>query len=196
MCAPACSVATCEQPDGCGGTCAPCPREATCSDCPLALSVVEREGDDERVRLVTVALDFAPAAGAPLPGMADLRFASEGDVELVQVAVGEAIIAAHKDLAPDPETGRPFRVLSDGSIQILIMSTSSADRIREGRWLFLKFRLGAAHGVPAGPAVLRLGLVEREALFAPPPADAALWGASFGAPLVVWSDDVEVNHVP
>lgn len=196
VCEPRCSVTSCEQPDGCGGSCPPCPRDRTCTDCPMALSVVDRKVSGQAVREVTVALDFAPAAGAALPGVADLRFSLAGEAELTQVAIGEALVAGRKELAADPETGRPFRMLGDGTLQLLVLSTTSPDPIPAGRWLFLTFRIGAAYGAPTSPTALRLALIAREAIFAPPPADAALWGTEFSTPLVVWSDDVEVNDVP
>jgi len=196
VCAPSCTVATCGQDDGCGGTCAECPRDVSCADCPLTLSAVDREVVDDAVRTVTVALDFAPSAQSPLPGMADLRLLVDGDATLTQVATGQALIASDKTLAADPQTGKPYRVMSDGTLQLLVLSTTNDEPIPAGRWLFLTFRLGDAYGPADPPVAFRLGLVEREAIFAPPPADAALWGSHFGTPLVVWSDDVEVNHAP
>jgi len=196
VCPPSCGVDSCEQPDGCGASCADCPRDVSCTDCPMALRVVDRKVVAGAVREVTVALDFQPADGAPLPGLADLRFRLRGDAELTQVATGEALLAAHKGFADDPETGRPFRVMGDGTLQLLVLSTASNDPIPAGRWLFLTFRLGAPYGALEHAFAFELALVEREAIFAPPPADAALWGATLGTPLVVWTDDVEVNDVP
>ncbi len=195
-CGPSCSVETCEQVDGCDGKCPACPRDVSCSDCPLTLSVVDREIVDGRVRSVTVALDFAPKLGTPLPGMADLRLRVLGDAELAQVAIGESLITSEKGFYMDPETGRAYRELADGTLQLLIMSTNNTRDIPAGRWLFLTFRFAPSFGADASVTPLILALVEREEIFAPAAADAALWGSHFGASLVVWPDAVEVNHAP
>jgi hypothetical protein len=186
VCRPACTVATCEQDDGCGGTCDPCPRDVSCEDCPLRLVVTEREEQNGVLRYVTLALDYAPTAHTPLPGMADLRIAVEGDATLTRVALGEALLAADKSLHVDALTGRPYRELPGGVIQCLILSLENRDVIPGGRWLFFRFRLGATGAPPGGAA--RFALVAREETFAPPPADQALWGAGLDTPVVVWAE--------
>lgn len=195
-CQPSCSVETCEQADGCDGKCPACPRDVSCTDCPLALSVVDREIVEGRVRSVTVALDFAPKMATALPGMADLRLRVEGNAELVEVAIGESLITSEKGFYMDPETGRAYRELPDGTLQLLVMSTNNTRDIPAGRWLFLKFRFAPSFGAETSVTPLVLALVEREEIFAPAAADAALWGSHFGASLVIWPDAVEVNHVP
>jgi hypothetical protein len=197
-CAPKCSAATCGQDNGCGGTCGPCAAAVTCSDCALRLEVVSMERDTQNlIRTVTVALDFSPPVGSPLPAMADLRFALSGPAELVEVALGESLIAAEKGFFNDPETGRPYRLLGDGTLQLLVMSTANTRPISGGRWLFLTFRLMPRAPDAAGYVPLTLSLVERPEILAPAAADAVLWGGAYGTPIVVWPDaPVEVEHAP
>jgi hypothetical protein len=184
VCTPSCAVETCEQANGCGGQCGPCPSEVGCADCALRLSVVEVERQAGANRFVTVALDYAPPDGAPRPGIADLRLKVQGDAELLEVALGAQLLAAHKTLFADPETGRAFRALPDDVVQLLVLSTENTTLIDAGRWLFLRFRVGPAFGDATGPAII--SLVPRAEILAPPPADQVLWGADLGVPVVVW----------
>lgn len=145
----------------------------------MRLSVVERAG-----QIVTLALDYAPPDSAPRPSIADLRIAVGGEAELLEVAAGEALLTAEKDLFTDPESGRPFRTLPDGLVQLLIISTQNTRPIEAGRWLFLRFRVGPAFGEASGPGIF--SLVPRQQIFAPLPADEVLWGSDLGQPVVVW----------
>ena len=188
VCAPDCAVTKCEQDDGCGGACGLCPRAKSCEDCVLQLSVVDQEVVDGVVRFVTLALDFAPPEGAPLPGMADVRLRVEGDATLMSIATGEALIAADKSLHIDANTGRPFRELPDGVLQVLALSTANTSLVEGGRWLFFRFRIGGAFEPATGPA--SFSIVAREQIFAPPPADAVLWGQPIDGPVVVWPEAV------
>lgn len=178
-CTPVCPIERCAQPDSCDGACPPCPAAVGCADCVLRLVQVERSG-----AVVTLAVDYAPPEGAPHPTLADLRIVVTGDAELLDVASGEALMQAQKDLFTDPQTGRPFRVLSDGTIQLLVLSTRNAQTIGAGRWLFLRFRVGPAFGEATGPA--QFAFVPRAQILAPVPADEVLWGTDLGAPVVVW----------
>ena len=53
----------------------------------MKLSIVETETIDGVVRFVTLALDYAPPAGADFPGMADIRIQVTGDDKLWGAAV-------------------------------------------------------------------------------------------------------------
>jgi hypothetical protein len=198
VCEPRCGAARCGVDDGCGGTCAPCTTVASCADCPLRLSVVSREltsGAAPRITSVTLALDFSAAMGSPLPGMADLRLQVEGPAELAEVAIGESLISARKGLFNDPDTGLPWRLLPDGTVQLLVLSTTSQADIPPGRWLFLTFRFERDEAdLLAAP--LQVALIEREEVFAPVAADGLLRGQRFGGPVVIWADDLEVSNAP
>ncbi len=184
VCSTPCSLDRCGQPNGCGGTCAACPNERSCTDCPLQLSVIGREQTPGGPILLTLALDFAPAEGAPLPGMADVRLAVTGGATLTEVATGGALIAADKGLHVDSATGQPYHELDDGTLQFLVLSTTNTTPIGAGRFLVLRFRVGDAFAAPSGPATF--ALVAREEIFAPPPADATLWGTPIGTPVAIW----------
>ncbi len=190
QCAPVCSVAQCAQDDSCSGACGACPAAWSCDDCPLLLSVVETRVVDGLIREVVVALDYQPEENDARPALADLRFVVEGG-EPVSVALAPTVLDAGKVLHVDPETGRPFRMLADGTVRLLVFSTSSSTRIPGGRWLFLKVR--APYGAD-GSVPIAVSLVEREAIFAPADADLTLSGGGFGAPISVWL--TEGNDVP
>ena len=187
VCQPACDVAVCEQDDGCEGVCPPCPSDVSCADCPMVLTEVERELGGEALVSVTLALDFLPPEGAAEPGMADIRLRATGHGRLDAVALGEALMAADKELYVDAMTGKPFRELADGTIQLLILSTTDTQTIGVGRWLFLKFVFPPSDD-PEWPAVY--SLVKREQTLAPPLADQVLWGAELDQPVVVWPEEV------
>ena len=192
-CSPTCNASLCGRPDGCGGSCGPCPSAQSCEGCALKLSLVDQVEKEGLVREITLALDYEPGAGKPLPTMADLRLDVSGSARLVAVGIAPAVLEARKDLLPDPDTGKPFRVLKGGHQQILVMSTANTTAIQAGRWLLLRFELGpqglvVAEGWAAAPAVIRL--VQREETFAPPPADQVLWGGGPGEPVVVWAAGV------
>ena len=193
VCAPACTVEFCELEDGCGGNCGQCNSLENCSECALQLIVVDQLVEDGRVVEMTLAVDFIPAEGKPLPTMADVRFVVSGPAELQQVGIAPAIMDAEKELFVDPITGRPFRVLEGGIHQVLIMSTANTNVIEPGRWLVFKFRVGptgpdSASNWASQPVVM--ALVEREEILAPPPADMALWAGGYSDAVVVWAQAV------
>ncbi|MFH0899424.1 MAG: hypothetical protein V2A73_02220 [Pseudomonadota bacterium] len=191
-CVPDCAGKSCGAPDGCGGTCnGMCPRNENCSDCPLRLSVVEKVIVEGRIQSLTLALDYQPGTGAPLPVMADVRVKVEGPATLQQVGLGEPVTAAGKELLVHPGTGKPYRVDANGTHQIVILSTRNTTTISPGRWLFLRFSIDQT--VADKPATF--ALLKREQILAPPPADALLWGSDFAAPVVVWPEvGSEVGH--
>ncbi len=185
-CQPTCTLASCGASDGCGGTCAPCPQDVSCAGCPLVLSVVERTESAGALRWVTLGLDYTAADGAEQPGLADLRLRVSGPAHLAGVALGEALVAADKQLFADPYSGQPFHVLADGTLQFLVLGTTGAKPIGSGHWLVVRFELPAP--LPAGYDPLVVGLIKREQTLTPPSADQALWGAAIDTPVVVWEE--------
>jgi hypothetical protein len=186
VCQPACGPATCGQGDGCGGTCGPCPVDQSCSGCALSLSLVDEVVKEGRRGEITLAIDYQPGSQDALPGMADLRVRASGPVSLRAVGVGPPVRDADKELHVDPVHGRPFRLLEDGVAQVLVFSSGSMAPIEGGRWLLLRFRFEEPGEGAQTPAVFEI--VKRPEIFAPMPADAALWSEDFGGPVVVWPE--------
>jgi hypothetical protein len=155
---------------------------------------VDQEVVDGLVTEITVALDFNPALDAPLPGMADIRFKVTCPVKLQTVGVGPAVMASEKEPLVNADTGQPFTVLANGIHQVLLFSTANTNLIGAGRWLLLRFRFQTQEG-PLGmpwlyePAVI--SLVDRDEVFAPPPADFALGIIDYDAPVVIWPEVVQ-----
>ncbi|MGM0576758.1 MAG: hypothetical protein ACQEXJ_13595 [Myxococcota bacterium] len=178
-CTPECPEASCGDDDGCGGTCSPCPTDVSCEACPLTLRVVER--DDPVLKL---ALDFAPEEGDPLPELADLRLVVEGDATMLGLELGEPVLEAGKSPLKDPDTGEPWQILGGSTIRVSLASTEQTEPIGGGRWLVYTLRLGGAFDPITEPVVLHLSTAE--AVFAPPGADAVLWGAPVEDPVVLW----------
>ena len=196
QCLAACDAASCETADGCGGQCGPCANAANCQDCPLQLSLVDQVVVDGLLTELTLALDYLPQDGKPLPTMADIRLAVTGPAQLKQVGLGPPVTEADKSLFVSPETGKPFLVLDDGVHQILVFSTGNTIAIEPGRWLLLRFKMGPASSAEtlnwdAAPATF--ALVTRDETLAPPGADSTLWGGGYDAPVVVWAQASEVN---
>ncbi len=187
-CVPICSAATCELADGCGGACGLCTSVESCPDCALRLSLVETQTHNDIVRSVTLAVDFNPGSDDPHPGIADIRLTVTGPGQLKSVGLSPTVLDAGKELFVDPNTGKPFRVLADGTHQVLIFSTANTQTIPGGRWLFLKFTYDKAFATSPEPSVIQL--VDREQIFAPPDADAVLWGTSLETPVVIWPQAV------
>ncbi|MGM0577188.1 MAG: hypothetical protein ACQEXJ_15795 [Myxococcota bacterium] len=185
-CAPDCLGKACGDDDGCGGTCGPCPRDASCEDCPLRVLVVDREVEDGRLVGVTIAVDFQPEDGVARPGIADVRLRVGGPAHLERVGMGAALVDAGKELHVDAATGRAWRTLPDGVVQTMVLGTKSAKRIEGGRWLLHRFRVGTEERPARVPVTF--SLVEREAIFAPTDADQALWGEPLGEPVSVWPE--------
>ena len=159
----------------------------------LRLSVVDELKVDGQTREVLVAVDFAPGKATTLPTMADLRVSVSGPVEVTSVALGAEVVAAKKRLYVDASTGKPFRTLPDGTVQLLLFSTGNTTPLPDGRLLVLRarFRSDVASGLALGSAPAVFRLVEREETFAPAEADALLWGGGLAEPVVLWP---EVGH--
>ena len=182
---PACSAATCGQPDGCGGTCGACPTETPCPDCRLTLHAQEKSfGKSGALRSVIFAVQWQPGS-APAPVLADVRVRLQGPATITRVGVGTAILDAGKELRPDGVTGAPFRDLGDGICQILVYSPGRHDPIGAGDWLYLDVAVDPGRAPLTSPIVA--SLVAREDILAPRAADESLWGSAISTPLVLWA---------
>ena len=154
-----------------------------CYFCALQLTVSEVEGDTN-LAYATLVLDFAPPENAPLPTMADLRLEVSEEAQLLSVTPGAVIAEAEKQLSVDASTGESYFQPAPGVLQFVIMSSANSNTIGPGRWLELRFRLGGAFTPAQMPLVFVLQ--DREQTFAPPLADAALWGDTLDTPLSIW----------
>ena len=185
VCAPVCSLDLCAEPDGCDGTCPPCPSDENCADCVLRLSVSEvDEGTGDQIRGATLTLHYMPPDEAPHPRTADLHFVVEGPVRLLELTPGPSLEDAGKALHRDADTGKPWRELGDGIIQVLVLSTDNTDRMGPGLWLTMRFVFGPEAYDDPLPLVVRV--VERAETFAPPDADLVLMSGGYDAPVAVW----------
>ena len=188
VCQPACAGKSCVDPDGCGGTCGPCPRDVSCTDCALRLSVVEREESDGLLRSVTLAVDYEPEPGTPMPAIVALRLKIDGPARLDRVGLGEVALEAGKKLVVDPRSGRPYRVHDDGVVELMVLSPGSTRRIEAGRWIFLKLTISGDGAAASGPVLVRL--LPTGEVFAPPAADEALFGVELDSPVVIRPEGV------
>ena len=187
-CEPTCPLAACASDDGCGSVCPPCPTSLSCGDCPLRIEVVDRVVQDGIVRRFSLLLLFVPDDLDPLPEIADIRIGVEGPAKLLSVEAGEPLLDAGKELLGDPGTGEVFQLLNDDAvIRVVVASVDAVATIGGGQWLRYDFRLGGAFEVAEEPAVLRIR--KDEAIFAPPPAEAQLWGPGLDDPVAIWPDE-------
>jgi hypothetical protein len=185
---------TCEQLDlSCGSICGvdcgqcaddescvegACQGAINCSDCALTLSLVRRQVVDERLRSVTLAVEYAPSELEPRPRLADLRIRAPEGAVLATATAGPALQEAGKELFVDGDSGEPWKLRSDGTLQFLAYKASNVERLASGRVLTLTFTLDAY-----GP--VEFSLVRRQQVFAPPAADAALQSTSYETAVVV-----------
>jgi len=154
----------------------------SCSECPLALTVVERHVEGGRTTRITLALDYNPASNVTFPGMADIRVYADG-ARLIRVATGDALLTAEKDLLEHSYTGLPYVQLNDKTSQFVILSTQNTNLIEGGRWLFFEYAL-----LPMGDAPASFHLLQREQTFAPTAADTQLWGADLTPAVVIYGN--------
>ena len=182
VCYPDCRDKACGDDDGCGQPCEPCASATGCSDCPLRLSVI----DDGAATggLVTVALDYLPEESMSQPREAEIVLSVQGELEIIDVVTGQAVLDSNKDLASDPSSGKPWSQPSPDRLRFVILSASSIDTIGAGRLFEIQLRPGKPfepHKMP-----LAIAVVDRDGIFAPPPADQSLWGFELDAPVVIW----------
>ena len=155
-----------------------CATAVNCPACSLALTLIDKTVSGGRVLEAVFTLTYQPAEGEPRPRLADLRFALEGDAELVKVEPGAGLTAAGKQLFVDSKTQKPWRRRADGSYQLMAYSLGSTETFAAGTLLTLRF----AHSQP-GP--FSLALVRRLQTFAPQPADSALQSSAYDGAVLV-----------
>ena len=181
VCIPDCSGHACGDSDGCGGTCAPCPRSENCEGCLLKLEVVEQTSTSPLSASVQLKLSVSMLLDASLPEMADIRLSFTGPVVIGRVGLGPALMSAQKDLIPDPATGLPYRKISENVYSFTILSTQNTDPIPSGDWLVIDLLVGDTTSEP-----VQVSIIKREQIFAPPSADLPLWGDTFEESVVIW----------
>ncbi len=189
VCQPTCLEKTCGAPDGCGGTCDPCPADENCPDCILRAHVIKRTYDGGRLDRVTIAVDYNPAEGAELPGIADLRFDLSGPAKVVRTGIAKRLHERGKTLHRDGLTGEAWTMLGEEKLQLLLLSQTGKEKLDAGRLALVELQVGSEEEPALVPVVI--SLIEREQIFAPKAADEALWTSSIGDPISVWP---EVGH--
>ncbi len=189
VCQPSCLSKNCGAPDGCGGTCDPCPSDENCPDCILRAHVLERTYDDGRLDRVTIAVDFHPPEGAELPGIADLRFNLTGPARVVRTGIAKRLHERGKTLHRDGLTGEAWTMLGEDRLQLLLLSKSGKEKLDAGRLALFELQVGSEEDQALVPIVI--SLIEREQIFAPRAADEVLWTSSIGDPISIWP---EVGH--
>lgn len=180
VCAPQCTGQACGEPDGCGGSCSPCPRAVSCEGCALRLRVLELGELGGRVTSARLALELELPEGAPHPEMADIHITLKGPALIGRVGLGEASVSAQKQLIPDPATGLPYRA-SGERYSFMLLSTQNTNTIPSGQLLIIELQLGDTRSAP-----VTLNVIQREQTFAPPPADLQLWGSPTSEGVVIW----------
>lgn len=163
-----------------GKTCSlgACVALKNCTDCELALTIVEdsllRQDYDE----VVVAIDFFAPDGAPQARLAEFVLQVDGSAELIEARPGDDLVRAGKDLYRDSFTGRAFKRNADGTYRLLAYGTTRASTIFSGRLAELRLRM-----TDSGPITIRLQ--RKEHTFAPASADAWIQTSSYDLPLTV-----------
>jgi hypothetical protein len=190
VCAPACEGLWCTDTDGCEADCGPCPNEQNCEDCVLQLRVVDQTiTSTGQVTDVTLGLDYVAQFSGGLATMADIRMSVHGPASLLDLEVGAAITDSGKNLQSDPETGEKTQVLPDGTLRWAVISTQDQTPLAAGRWLTMRFRMGAAFEPAQLPGVFTLR--DEELSLTPAAAQSALVGSGVTTPVVVWYETVE-----
>jgi hypothetical protein len=138
---------------------------------------------------VTLGLDYVAQFSGGLATMADIRMSVHGPASLLDLEVGAAITDSGKNLQSDPETGEKTQVLPDGTLRWAVISTQDQTPLAAGRWLTMRFRMGAAFKPAQLPGVFTLR--DEELSLTPAAAQSALVGSGVTTPVVVWYETVE-----
>lgn len=185
-CVETCSEAHYECGNICGVDCGSCGQDETCSlgKCKsswssLMLRLEEAHKVSGRIE-ARLAVEFDPADGQALPRMADLRLALEGaaDLQIEAVSLGSALEKAGKTLFTDALTGKPWQVLPDGAVQLLVYSSQNVTEVGAGRWLTIVVSMRDVSDA-------KLHLVRSQGLFAPLSADSAVQESAYDLPITV-----------
>lgn len=173
----------------CGETCGTCPASQSCldgvciearscEDCSVQLSLIDTEIGETVIQRVKLAIHYIPTEGEPLARLADIRIRSSDDVTPIEAASGPALVNAGKSLYVDAETEKPFRVLDDGSTQLLVYSNSNMTALETGLIATVSYSLDSM-----GPVSFEL--VRRPQVLAPGNADDALQSTQYDRKVVV-----------
>jgi len=138
---------------------------------------------------VTLGLDYVAEFSGGLATMADIRMTVDGPASLQELEIGSAITDSGKDLQSDPDTGEKTLVLPDGTLRWAVISTGDQTPLEAGRWLTMRFRMGAAFEPAQLPGVFTLR--DEEVILTPGAAQSALAGSGVTTPVVVWYETVE-----
>ena len=87
----------------------------------------------------------------------------------MRISAGIAGSSASKELYVDPESGSPWKIRGDGSIQALIIALDNNNSLESGRLLTYTFSIPSPQ---AGP--VSVNIVKRDQTFAPPDSDGAI----------------------
>lgn len=154
--------------------------DVSCAECPLRLEVVGSERDaGGRLTQVTLALVYAPAEGAARPRIADFRLRADRAVTLLSAELGEGLRRAGKELFVDPVDATPWKELTEGEFQLLVMSRANTNRFESGELLRLRF------GIDAQVGAASFRLMKRDEVFAPAEANNVVQPTAYDAPVVV-----------
>jgi hypothetical protein len=160
----------CETGETCSaGTCIEVTSDVSCLDCSLRLSVLNKESTNDTLTALTLVVDYFPTNLEPRPRIADVRLNVPAGLVLDSLTLGIAGSSASKELYVDPESGSPWKIRSDGSIQALVVALDNSNNLESGRLLTYTFSIPAPQ---AGP--VSVNLVKRDQTFAPPDSDSAI----------------------
>ena len=169
----------------CGDDCGSCEADEACLEgfcfpSTLRMSVQDPQTIDGITRAMLL-VDYEPRTGEPRPRMADLRIKPNTDLNLSVRSVTAGPAMQNKSFYTDPDSGDSWRIRSDGSIQLLIYSTTNTSSFDTGHllWIELEFE------IPASADSASFSLIRRDQTFAPFEADLALQESAYELPVVV-----------
>jgi hypothetical protein len=155
--------------------------DVSCDLCSLQVVVINKTVNNGLITAVTLAIDYQPTTTEPNPRIMDLYFKADAHAQPLTATEGAALTAASKTLSSDTVTGNSWLTTNDGHMRFLAFSAGNTNDIEAGRLLEVSF------AVNPGQSGLLFSLIKREETFAPPDADAALYGQDYDAPVVIWA---------
>ena len=174
ICGEACG--TCAETESCIDHA--CETAVNCEDCSLKLFVVDKAVSDNRLKSVTLAVDYAPFENETKPRIFDIRLKVDDGVELTSLTVGDALLTAEKDLYTDPNTQNKWQERADGTYRFVAFSVSDNREIEKGRLMVLDFTTDM-------DSAALFSIVKKVQTFAPPLADEALQSSRYGETIQV-----------
>ncbi len=155
--------------------------DVSCDTCSLQVVLLNKTVSDGQITAVDIAIDYQPSETEPNPRIMDLHFKADPNAQPTNATEGAALTAANKALSADSSTGNKWLPSTEGNMRFLAFSASNTNEIQTGRLVEISF------AVNPGQEGLVFSIVKREETFAPPDADAALYGQSYDAAIVVVS---------